>query len=95
VETSIFGAKSTQGDFLILDPLTQSIVYHTAWDCHRLASGLDGFAFGASHYKINMETPRNIKRDIRQVLLDGNPPPGSLIPLVEDGQPRDARGVMG
>jgi len=53
------------------------------------------YRFGKAHYKISVENPNGVNRGIRQVVLDGNPLPGSLIPLVDDGQPHEARVVMG
>jgi len=53
------------------------------------------YRFGKAHYKISVENPNKVNRGIRQVVLDGNPLPGSLIPLVDDGQPHEARVVMG
>ena len=53
------------------------------------------YRFGTTHYKISVENPNNVNRGIRQVMLDGNPLPGSLIPLVEDGQTHEVKVVMG
>ena len=53
------------------------------------------YRFGKAHYKISVENPNKVNRGIRQVVLDGNPLPGSLIPLVDDGQSHEARVVMG
>jgi cellobiose phosphorylase len=53
------------------------------------------YRFGTTHYRISVENPNNVNRGIRQVLLDGNPLPGSLIPLVDDDQPHEVRVVMG
>jgi cyclic beta-1,2-glucan synthetase len=53
------------------------------------------YRFGTSHYRISVENPDGINQGIRQVLLDGNSITGSLIPLVEDGQPHEVRVVMG
>jgi len=53
------------------------------------------YRFGTTHYKISVENPHNVNQGIRQVILDGNPLPGSLIQLVEDGQPHEVRVVMG
>jgi cyclic beta-1,2-glucan synthetase len=53
------------------------------------------YRIGTTHYKISVENPHNVNQGIRQVMLDGNPLPGSLIQLVEDGQPHEVRVVMG
>ena len=53
------------------------------------------YRFGTAHYKISVENPHNVNRGIRQVLLDGNPLPDNLIPLVDDGQQHEVRVVMG
>ena len=53
------------------------------------------YRFDTTHYKISVENPHNVNRGIRQVLLDGNPLPGSLIPLVEDGQQHEVHVLMG
>jgi cyclic beta-1,2-glucan synthetase len=53
------------------------------------------YRFGNTHYKIGVENPQRVNRGIRQVLLDGNPLPGSLILLVDDGQSHEVRVVMG
>jgi len=53
------------------------------------------YRFGVSYYKINVENPHNVNRGIQQVLLDGNPLNGNLLPLVEDGQMHDVQVVMG
>ena len=53
------------------------------------------YRFGDTHYKISVENPHNVNRGIQQVMLDGNPLPGNLIPLVEDGQLHEVRVVMG
>ena len=53
------------------------------------------YRFGTSQYRISVENPEGVKRGVRQVLLDGNPLQGSLVPLVEDGQTHEVRVVMG
>jgi cyclic beta-1,2-glucan synthetase len=53
------------------------------------------YRFGTAQYKINVENPNNVNQGIRQVLLDGNPLPDNLIPLVEDGQSHEVQVVMG
>jgi cellobiose phosphorylase len=53
------------------------------------------YRFGTTHYKISVKNPHNVNLGIRQILLDGNSLPGSLIPLVEDGQPHEVWVVMG
>jgi cyclic beta-1,2-glucan synthetase len=53
------------------------------------------YRFGTAHYKISVENPNNVNRGIQQVLLDGNPLPDNLIPLVEDGQLHEVQVVMG
>jgi cyclic beta-1,2-glucan synthetase len=50
---------------------------------------------GKTHYMVNVENPHKVNRGIQEVLLDGKPLPGSLIPLVEDGQAHEVRVVMG
>jgi len=55
------------------------------------------YRFGTTHYKISVENPHNVNRGTLrgQVLLDGNPLPDSLIPLVDDGQPHEVHVLMG
>jgi len=53
------------------------------------------YRFGKTHYKISVENPNEVNRGIRQILLDGKILPDSLIPLVDDGQPHEARVAMG
>jgi cyclic beta-1,2-glucan synthetase len=52
------------------------------------------YRFGATHYKIGVENPQKVNRGVQQIALDGNPLPGSAIPLVDDGQPHEVRVVM-
>jgi hypothetical protein len=42
-----------------------------------------------------VENPHNVSRGIREVMLDGNPLPDSLIPLADDGCLHEVRVVMG
>ena len=53
------------------------------------------YRFGTTHYVISVENPHNVNRGIRQVLLDGNPLSGNLVPLVEDGRRHDVQVKMG
>ena len=53
------------------------------------------YRFGATNYIINVENPEGVNRGIWQVLLDGNPLPDKLIPLVDDGQQHAVYVVMG
>jgi cyclic beta-1,2-glucan synthetase len=53
------------------------------------------YRFGRAHYKISVENPHSVNRGIQQVQLDGNPLPGSLIALVDDGQLHVVQVVMG
>jgi cyclic beta-1,2-glucan synthetase len=53
------------------------------------------YCFGNTHYNIRVENPNGVNRGIQQILLDGNPLPGCLIPLVEDGQIHAVRVIMG
>jgi cellobiose phosphorylase len=53
------------------------------------------YRFGTTNYKIIVENPNNVNRGIRQVLLDGNPLPDNLIPLVDDGRHHEVQVVMG
>jgi cellobiose phosphorylase len=53
------------------------------------------YRFGTAHYKISVENPNNVNRGIRQVLMDGNPLPDNLIPLVQDGRHHEVQVVMG
>jgi cellobiose phosphorylase len=53
------------------------------------------YRFGATHYKISVENPDNVNYGIRQVELDGNLLPVSLIPLSDDGQQHAVRVLMG
>jgi cellobiose phosphorylase len=52
------------------------------------------YRFGNTHYKINVENPQSVNQGVQDVLLDGNPLIGKLIPLVDDGLPHDVRVVM-
>jgi cellobiose phosphorylase len=53
------------------------------------------YCFGTAHYKISVENPSNVNRGIREVILDGNPLPDSLIPLADDGILHEVHVVMG
>ena len=53
------------------------------------------YCFGTSHFKINIENPLNVNRGVQQIMLDGNPLSGNLVPLVDDGQTHQVRVVMG
>jgi len=53
------------------------------------------YRFGATHYKINVENPSHVNRGVTQILLDGNPLTGGLIPLTDDGQLHEVQVVMG
>ena len=52
------------------------------------------YRFGATHYKVSVENPDKINQGILQVILDGKPLIGKLIPLVDDGFPHEVRIVM-
>jgi cellobiose phosphorylase len=53
------------------------------------------YRFKNTHYKLSVENPQKVNRGVRQILMDGNPQSGSLLPLVDDGQPHEVRVVMG
>jgi cyclic beta-1,2-glucan synthetase len=53
------------------------------------------YRFGTTHYVIRVVNPHNVNRGIRQMILDGNPLPGKLVPLVEDGQFHEVQVEMG
>jgi len=53
------------------------------------------YRFGMSYYKISVKNPHNINRGVQQVLLNGNPLPDKLVPLVDDGQQHEVEVVMG
>ena len=53
------------------------------------------YRFGITHYKIRLENPNGVNQGIREILLDGNPLPGNLISLVDDGQPHEVQVMMG
>jgi cellobiose phosphorylase len=53
------------------------------------------YHFGTAQYKISVENPNNVNRGIRQVLMDGNPLPDNLIPMVQDGRQHEVQVVMG
>jgi cyclic beta-1,2-glucan synthetase len=55
------------------------------------------YRFGSTRYKISVENPLGLKTTIPPVrlLLDGNPLPGSLLPLLDDGRPHEVRVLMG
>jgi cyclic beta-1,2-glucan synthetase len=53
------------------------------------------YRFGTAHYKISVENPHNVNRGIREMMLDGNSLPDSLIPLTDDGHLHEVRVVMG
>lgn len=54
-----------------------------------------GYCFGNTQYNIQVENQNGVNRGIQQILLDGNPLPGCLIPLVDDGQIHAVRVIMG
>ena len=53
------------------------------------------YHFGAARYKIEIENPVKVNRGVTQIFLDGNPLPGNLLPLSDDGQAHEVRVVMG
>jgi cyclic beta-1,2-glucan synthetase len=53
------------------------------------------YCFRTNHYKISVKNPAGVCRGVRQILLDGKPLSGNLIPLREDGQPHEVRVMMG
>jgi cyclic beta-1,2-glucan synthetase len=53
------------------------------------------YRFGNSRYKISVENPDKVNQGVKQVLLDGNPLVGNLIPLVDNGQSHDVDVLMG
>ena len=53
------------------------------------------YRFGTTHYVIRVENPHNVNRGIQQVMLDENPLPGNLVPLLEDGRRHEVRVEMG
>jgi len=53
------------------------------------------YRFGSTHYKISVENPSGVNRDVRQILLDGIPLPTGLISLMDDCQPHEVRVMMG
>jgi cyclic beta-1,2-glucan synthetase len=52
------------------------------------------YRFGTTHYLVNVENPDGVNRGIRQVLLDGNPSPDNLVPLVDDGKQHEVQVLM-
>jgi cyclic beta-1,2-glucan synthetase len=52
------------------------------------------YRFGNTHYLVNVQNPDGVNRGIRQVLLDGNPLPDNLIPLVDDGKRHEVQVLM-
>lgn len=54
------------------------------------------YRFGSTQYKISVKNPHNTDHSTMrgQVLLDGIPLNGSLIPLVDDGQPHEVYVLM-
>jgi cyclic beta-1,2-glucan synthetase len=53
------------------------------------------YRFGATHYKVNIENPRNVNRGVQQVILDGVPFLDGIIPLIDDGLQHKVLVVMG
>ncbi len=53
------------------------------------------YRFGASHYLVTVENPDSVNRGVQQVFLDGNPMPGKLVPLADDGQDHAINVLMG
>jgi cyclic beta-1,2-glucan synthetase len=53
------------------------------------------YRFESTHYLISVENPQNVTRGIRQIVLDGNPLVGNLVPLTDDGHTHEVRVVMG
>jgi cyclic beta-1,2-glucan synthetase len=53
------------------------------------------YRFGNTHYKISVENPNGVNRGVGQIMADGNPLTGSLIPLVDDGQLHEVHVLMG
>ena len=53
------------------------------------------YRFGITHYKISVENPQKVNRGILQIMMDGNPLSGRLLPLMDDGRLHEVRVVMG
>ena len=53
------------------------------------------YRFGSTHYKISVENPSQINQGIKQVFVDGKLLAGSLVPLVDDGQPHEVCVILG
>jgi cellobiose phosphorylase len=53
------------------------------------------YRFGSTHYKISVENPQKVNRGTLQIMLDGNPLSGRLLPLMDDGRLHEVRVVTG
>ncbi len=53
------------------------------------------YRFGDTHYKISVENSQKVNRGTLQIMLDGNPLSGRLLPLMDDGLLHEVRVMMG
>jgi cellobiose phosphorylase len=50
---------------------------------------------GSAIYRIRVENPAGANRGVRSVLVDGQPVPGGVVPLRDDGRAHDVRVTLG
>jgi len=53
------------------------------------------YQFGRAQYTLRVENPAGVNRGVREIWLDGIRLPGSLIPLLNDGQTHTVRVLLG
>jgi cellobiose phosphorylase len=82
--TALLGFKKF-GDTLHIDP-----VIPPTWDGFEIT-----YQFGATSYKIKVNNPMHIARNVRFMKLDGKTLDLKAIPLVDDGQEHTIEVMMG
>ena len=53
------------------------------------------YRFGSASYRIRVENPPGAGRGVRSVLMDGQPVPGGVVSLRDDGREHDVRVSLG
>jgi cyclic beta-1,2-glucan synthetase len=74
-----------QGNYLRFDPCVPA-----DWPGFTIA-----FRFGKTLYRIHVENPHRVERGVAQVWADGREVPDGTVELVDDGQEREIRVLMG
>jgi cellobiose phosphorylase len=81
---AILGIRPS-GDLLRVEPCIPS-----RWPGYEVA-----YRHGSATYRIRVENPAGAGRGVRSVLVDGQPVPGGVVPLRDDGRAHDVRVTLG